>query len=108
MDEWWDKDGYPSDSALNQLSAIEKPADALNFALELWNLDFGSVREALQPHELTILHANKDERFVRFATGGWSGNESIISALRRTPLTWPLTWRLSARGGLHIFEYPKA
>ena len=104
----FDKNGYPTDSVLAQLVYIEQPTGALDFALELWNRNFGSTSEELRPHELAILHADKDERFIRFATGGWSGNESVISALRENHLAWALTWRLSTRGGLHIFEYPRA
>lgn len=41
--------------------------------------------------------------FLRFATGGWSGNEDMMHALTEN---YPVMacWRLSARGGLHIFE----
>ena len=104
----FDKNGYPTTKALNRLSHIEKPANALDFARELWDQDFGSVDEDPRPHELTMLLADNNERFIRFATGGWSGNESVISALRANRLAWLVTWQLSARGGLHIFEYPRA
>lgn len=42
-----------------------------------------------------------------FATGGWSGCEDIIDALRRNKhLIWMMTWVMSRRGGLHQFELP--
>lgn len=43
----------------------------------------------------------------RFATGGWSGNEDMIGALRSNHLAWAMTWQASKRGGLHIFQIPE-
>src|SRR3990167_6114070 len=50
------------------------------------------------------------ERFVRgqhtlyLSTGGWSGNEDIIGALRRNFVFWSLYWRRSERGGHYFFD----
>lgn len=37
-----------------------------------------------------------------FATGGWSGNESLIEALGENPISYCCR-RLSLEGGLHVF-----
>ena len=37
-------------------------------------------------------------------TGGWSGNESIISAMERNSVFWLLYWESTTRGGHYVFE----
>jgi len=51
-------------------------------------------------------NCEEQPKFLRLATVGWSGNEALVDALARNAVIYSLTWRLSSRGGLHIFEYP--
>jgi len=104
--EWKDGD-YPTVDALERIESW--PADdvngALTFAAELWHYpDFG-VSYELSPEERAVVHADEGERYLRLATGGWSGNEEIVSALRSNIWVMAHCWRLSARGGLHIFQF---
>ena len=39
----------------------------------------------------------------RISTGGWSGNEDIIGALKENTIFWLFYWQQSARGGHYIF-----
>lgn len=39
------------------------------------------------------------------ATGGWSGNESIIAVMDKTWF-WTLYWQMSVRGGGYTFRIP--
>ncbi|MEJ5200600.1 MAG: hypothetical protein WHV66_00090 [Anaerolineales bacterium] len=53
-------------------------------------------------------------RFVReiggrvyiFHTVGWSGNESVIAAMKQNPLFWSLAFELHAKGGLYVLTLP--
>lgn len=38
------------------------------------------------------------------STGGWSGNEEILGAMRANNLMWTLTWQISRRGGHYTFH----
>lgn len=87
---------------------IQTPADVqswLEAVAAVWKMDYGSVRRHLSPTEASLVRSMPNDRFYRFATGGWSENESIIRAMRENLLAYSLSWRLSARGGLHIFSY---
>ncbi len=46
----------------------------------------------------------KHIKTLRLATGGWSGNESIIQALNENYMFGMVCWQLSKRGGLHIYK----
>lgn len=107
--EWKDGDGYPTEAALKRIETwpSEDIAGCLDFVKALWHFDGWGVSETLRPEEATILHAEPDERYLRLATGGWSGNESLIDALNANTMVRVMTWKLHARGGLHIYQYPQ-
>jgi hypothetical protein len=106
MDEWTDGE-YPTDAALQRLEVwpYRDAAGALDFVKAIWHWpDFAS--HDISAHEAAILHANPGEKYLRLATGGWSGNESIVHALDRNVMIHAIAWRLRAFGGLHIYQYP--
>jgi hypothetical protein len=37
-------------------------------------------------------------------TGGWSGNEDVISVLKKNVMFWMLYWKQSNRGGKYVFQ----
>ena len=90
-----DKDGYPSDHELAMISAwdYKNMTGWFDFIESLWwNSGWGVVRE---------------KRKVYLATGGWSGNEDIIHAMRQNIMLWGRTWRWSKAGGGYKFKIPK-
>jgi hypothetical protein len=45
----------------------------------------------------------KAVRVYEISTGGWSGNEELIAAMRDNDMLWSLTWYQSRRGGHYTF-----
>ena len=108
MSEWHDDSGeYPSDAALERIKSwpYQDAAGCFEFVKAIWHWD-DWAGEALRPEELKVVGAEDGDRFLRLATGGWSGNEDIVSAINHNVMIRALTWRLTARGGLHIYQFP--
>jgi hypothetical protein len=106
----WVEDDYPTDAALKRIEQwpYQDIAGCLDFVASIWHWpDFG-VSHELRDEEWRIVRAKPGERYLRLATGGWSGNEEIVAAIKTNYMLRALAWRLTARGGLHIFQYPES
>lgn len=101
------EDGYPTDELLEYLRTTDDYADALGKMAEAWWMgDAGGVTTKLTRAESElVMPLSKGERYVRFATCGWSGNESLIDAFEANAISG-IVWALSAAGGLHIYRLP--
>jgi hypothetical protein len=86
-----DEDGYPDDETFDQLKAW--PQD-----------DFEGLMAFLQSEWIypDYIHRSDDGSW-RVSTGGWSGHEDLISALRDNIMWWMFYWRASRSGGHYIF-----
>ena len=82
-------------------------AGCLDFVKALWHYPDAATHD-ISAHEASVLRAGKQDRYLRLATMGWSGNESIILAMQENLYVQLVAWQLSARGGLHIYRYPEA
>lgn len=88
----FDADGYPTDETESAIRTwdFRDAADWLEYVSESWNQDYGRLW-----HQDGKLH---------LATGGWSGNESIVRAMRKNYILWSMLWESSHRGGLEVLR----
>ncbi|MFS0885353.1 hypothetical protein [Aeromicrobium sp. 179-A 4D2 NHS] len=90
-----DDDGYPTDEAIEYIENFRgTPQHLTTLIADLWHLyDIEPVSDPETGHVT-----------VELVTCGWSGNESIISALNQTSYRL-LGWQSSERGGRHVYEF---
>jgi hypothetical protein len=102
----FDKDGYPTEATLKALREwpLSDANSALDFIAAAWHWPEWGVSHELIEAADKLLRPEPEDRFLRLATGGWSGNEDLLAAFQEN-INYTLTWCLSARGGLHIFLY---
>lgn len=111
MSDWVDADGYPTEAALKRIENWDYRDNDddwhgfLEFVLSLW-----WAKELLWREERTrdSLH-ERDVDAYYLSTGGWSGNECLIGAMKKNFFFWR-HWVQSRRGGHFVFylELPKA
>lgn len=95
----FDADGYPNEEFITQIEnfAVHKVEGGFKLLLDIatsaWHWGDSMYRW--------------DGRLLKISTGGWSGNESLIQALRGNLLFWNQCWVSSRRGGHFEFEIPK-
>lgn len=91
-----DDEGYPTEEFLEELKAWDPK-------------NFGSLMETVgKAWRFESGFRPCGARTWELATGGWSGNESIIHALQDNFMFWSLCWQESKRGGYYRFVIPKA
>ena len=102
----FDADGYPTEETLKTIS--EWPSgpgwaflDLMEYVRKAWK--YG---EPYFNGQDTVDKLFPDTPIKRYAisTGGWSGNEVIIGALRENRMFWAMCWVEERRGGHFIFE----
>lgn len=79
-------------------------AELFDEVARIWHWGYGLGE--LKPCERGMVRAEDGRRYLRLATGGWSGNEDVIDAMQGNIFVRHC-WRVSACGGLHIYEYPR-
>jgi hypothetical protein len=90
-------DGYPTEEALEMIEKwdAQDAKGFFEFVKSIWWMPNWGWQEEMNEE------GNKE---YHIATGGWSGNESIIYSMQRNRVIWLCTWLQSSRGGGYIFE----
>lgn len=90
-----DSQGYPDDEELARIEKwpLEDIAGLFKFVHSLWWMpNWGWKQEG---------------RKFRISTGGWSGNESLISAMEENAMIFSLTCKSWRVGGHYEFQLPE-
>lgn len=99
-----DDAGYPTDDWLESITSWTGTPAALTRALSETFFPYGEVTFAEGP-DFASGSPEGGHVEVRLVTGGWSGNEDQVAAMRLSAF-WTFWWQSSHRGGLHTFEVP--
>lgn len=98
-----DADGYPADitlEAIRSFPATRRCEELLDAIEPIWRYRAWKKTEGVNDFDEPIW-------IYRIATGGWSGNKSIIAALQDNLVFWIQCWESSHRGGLYYFHVKK-
>lgn len=91
----FDRNGYPTEETLEAIRAWP--------GRKGWTTLFAFIREAWRYPD----YWQQDGDTHTVATGGWSGNEDLIAALKDNQIAWLKCWRSSERGGRYVFMVPE-
>jgi hypothetical protein len=104
---WADADGYPTDAACAYIAAWRPDEDSAWWAdPDAWRPLLALVKDLWWMPEWGWLE-DRDQRTVAISTGGWSGNESLITAMQQNQMFWRTCWWVSRRGGHYTFRLPE-
>lgn len=92
-----DEDGYPDKASLKEIKEWDILKHGVQDLLDLVEENTNWPDWAFSINGKRVLH-------FEYHTGGWSGNEDVIDALRRNTLFFPMYWEKSNRGGHFNFK----
>lgn len=90
-----DKDGYPLHKSLKEIAEWTHKKGwhkLMEYIADYFNDGYGRCK-----------YRDIDNTW-EVATGGWSGCEEVISALKQNQIFWLMCWYLSKRGGYYEFR----
>lgn len=92
-----DGDNYPDEKSLEEIKEWDILKQGIQGLLDL-------VEENTNWADRQICITGKKVIRFEYHTGGWSGNEEVIGALRQNFLFWAMYWEKSVRGGHFYFK----
>ena len=103
----FDIGGYPTDKTLRAIREwpyTDFPA-LMQFVSSAWK--WGGLKQMPSIIEPLFDETYEDDGYWWCgATGGWSGNESLVSALLNNQMFYIFNWSASVRGGYYEFHVP--
>jgi hypothetical protein len=99
-EELIDEDGYPTDAALDRISTFTGTAEEMaGYIQSLMHNGRAQLEDFVDDFQ-------RPGKRLTLITGGWSGCESVISALQGT-IFHLAGWESSFRGGKHTYSFSK-
>lgn len=92
-----DKDSYPDEASLKEIKEWDILKQGVQGLLDL-------VEENTYIADWSFSVTGKRVLRFEYHTGGWSGNEDVINALRENMLFFSMFWEKSTRGGHYYFR----
>jgi len=100
-ENFFDNEGYPTGEILIWIKNFDpEKTDWNDFIKVLENIWWGAG------WGFVFKRKYKNKRTLELHTGGWSGNEDIIRALRSNIFFFPMTWQKTYVGGHFYFSIP--
>lgn len=93
-----ESDEYPDEETLKVIKKFDVFKQPVSELLELLRENWHFADEGY-----FVLKGKKVQK-LELHTGGWSGNEDIIGALRDNEMFFMLYWQKSERGGHYYFK----
>lgn len=111
-----DKEGYPTKEILKYIEKYDVSKQSVRFLIELiqsiwWASEWGFEITEKRDNFKSVENIKDKPRYhsrkrIYISTGGWSGNEDIIRALKLNKWFYCFYWVQSRRGGHYVFEIP--
>lgn len=98
---------YPTDEQLEKIKTWDIRAQGLRELIDYVRFLWWMPERDFRLYQGRSYFFNEPVIKLALHTGGWSGNESIISALGANTMFWILYWRKSQRGGHYWFSFPR-
>jgi len=95
-----DENGYPDENSLIAIANFDVLTQPIEDLLEL-------IHENTNWADRQIEQSGKNVIRYVYHTGGWSGNEDVIKAMKRNFLFWSMSWMKTTRGGHYYFKINK-
>ena len=92
-----DENNYPDEASLQAIKEWDILKQGIDGLLDL-------IEENTNWADRQIHIRGKKVLYFEYHTGGWSGNEDVISALCQNFLFWSMFWVKSTRGGHYYFK----
>ena len=92
-----DKDNYPDEVSLKEIKEWDILKHGVQGLLDL-------IEDNTHWKDRQIHQTGKRVIRYEYHTGGWSGNEDVIDALRHNFLFWLMFWEKTTKGGHYYFR----
>jgi hypothetical protein len=112
MDEKMDDDLYPSEEDLEFVRKFDCSKDDVCVIIEFieehwWSAEWGFKLHTTPSVLQEFGFEDEEDVLLELHTGGWSGNEDIVRALKENEWFYTFYWDSSSVGGHEYFRFTK-